>query len=205
MAVSEVDICNGALVSIGIPPITSLSGQSTEARQCAYWYPVVRDRLQTTGFYDFTRSLVILDTPATDPPPNWRYTHALDLPEETLKVNRLYSGRENLIDWSEDFMKVGNILYQSLGATVYADLSTRVEDVTQFDALFEEAVRAGMAAELAVPLTENRELMMDKIQLYDAKVALARGQSRGFNTRNDRRSSVSRSARYGPGLHHRRY
>ena len=47
------DICNMALTSLGVPPITSFADNCEPARHCQRLFPIVRDRVLRDHYWSF--------------------------------------------------------------------------------------------------------------------------------------------------------
>ena len=117
-----VDICNMALASLSVELIDSLTDTSTQAKLCDGLYPVCRDRLQATGYFDFVNQNLLLEDPAISPPPNWGYSHYFELPIDTLRVNSVSSAPETLrpTGWQQ----IGMVLATTF-SPAYANLALR--------------------------------------------------------------------------------
>jgi hypothetical protein len=167
--VTEAEICSLALGSVGFAGIASLDDATKEAQLCKRLYPVARDAVIETRLWSFARARYILD-PAAEPPLfGWTYRFAR--PAEVLRVFRVDDGGgEYRIPWEIE----GSSIYADV-AKLYVLALKRVTDTAQFSSAFTMALAARLAAELAVPLTENSKLQERLWGLYEREVREAAG------------------------------
>ncbi len=183
MAQSEVQICNLALVKIGVSRlIEALTEQTNEARLCALMYPVVRDEILAGFAWSFARKHLVL-TPLADytPPSGWSY--GCLLPTDCLKARKLWYGDEQeLPAQSLPFTLAGNVLLTNEEAPelVY---TYQVTDPTLFPPLFTNALSWGLAVQLATPLSARAELAT--LAAQTAPAALLQAQAADLQQRHD--------------------
>lgn len=162
---SVVKICNLALAKIGEEQITSLTEASKAARLCNLTYEPIRDAVLRAHPWNFAvyRETLALDTTA----PAYEYSARFALPSDFLRLIGT-----NMLDTSEYVIESGYILCDE--SSLIVQFIKRIEDPNQFDWLFIECLSAKIAAELAIPMADNRALSVDLFNLYNMKLAEAR-------------------------------
>ena len=197
--VSEVSICNQALLWLGQNTITSLDESSTAAEWMTNNYPFLRDAVLEERMWTFATARAVSTTADLDPF-GVQYLHAIPL--GWLSVYRVYCNvtSSDPSNWqkSEGWRREGsNILTNE--ATVYLWGMDRTVDTGKFTQLFAQALAARIAADAAIPFTENRGLQSDMWNLYSAKLAEAatRDGQQGSNEKIQSNSLIN--ARYGGG------
>lgn len=164
---SEVQICNLALTRLGhkSDPLASLADTGKAARLCALHYEPTRDAVLRAHPWNF--AVKRAELPALEAAPVWGHARAFQLPADLLRVLELEdSGAEYRVE--------GRTIATDAGAPLRLEYLARVTDPGLFDALFIDALAARLAAELAVPLTDNAQLAETMSALYQAKLAEAR-------------------------------
>lgn len=178
--VSEVSIVNQALLWLGSKAITSLSDDSKEARWMKNNYPFIRDAVLEERRWTFAVERATSTVNDLDP---WGQMYVHPLPAEWISVFRVFRHvRAEAATWDRGWQVEGrNIL--SKWQTIYMRGIRRVTDTGIFSPLFVQALAARLAADAAIPLTENRQLQSDMWNLYSAKLAEAAAQdgSQGSN------------------------
>ncbi len=190
---SEVSICNQALSWLGGAHITSLDDESTEAVLCKATYASVRDAVLEAR--DWTFAVGRYDLPKAATGPTNGYANAFPIPSDVLRILEVLDN----LDWQiEGQDVVTNEDAVSIKAVV------RVTDPNRFSALFVQALAARLAADLAIALTQSRELQQQHYQLYLAKLDEAaandgmQGKSRKITSSWLQRSRLGSSTLPGP-------
>ena len=163
--ISEVAICNTALAWLGQTPITTLDDPADpNAEKCRNVYPFVRDAVLEEREWTFARARATSTTEQRDDWDQW-YKHSF--PEDWLTVSNVYedANSEENIEW----VREGRYILTKY-ETVYMRGLKRIVDTGQFSNLFVQALAARMAADLAIPLTQDRQMQADMWQLYQAKL-----------------------------------
>ena len=166
---SGVGICNAALVKLGAQRILSLTEGSKNANLCAEQYEKVRDDMLRSHIWNFAVQRVKLAQ--LSEAPTFGFSYAYQLPTDYL---RLVSAHANDAG-------TGQPAYKLEGRTLLADASgiflryiRQVTDPNGMDAQFREVLAWGLAADLAIPITQSsttRRQMLEglKDQLSKAK------------------------------------
>jgi hypothetical protein len=171
--VSEVSICNQALLWLGQNIITSFDDESTTAQWCRNNYPFLRDAVLEARTWTFAISRFASTTANT---PAWGPGFSHTLPGNWLMVTRVFRDATHTDPnkWrvSEGWrLEAGKVIADQ--GTVYMQGLTRISDTSSFSSLFVQALAARIAADAAIPLTENRQLQVDMWGLYNDKLTEA--------------------------------
>ena len=177
--VSETSICNQALSWLASVQITSLDQDSKEARWMKANYPFIRDAVLEERMWTFATARAKSVVADLD---EWDEFYVHPKPTDWISVFRVFKDQvQNRLDTDMTWrMEGGNVLSK------YARLRfwgmKRVTDTGAFSPLFVQALAARLAADAAVPLTENRQLQVDLWGLYGDKLreaAVRDGQQGG--------------------------
>ena len=154
MALSEVEICNFALAKLGSESfLTSLDDENSKAATlCNLFYRPVRDSLLRSHLWRFARKQYQLAPLAEEPLFNGGYY--FQMPNDCLRV---------VIPDDDYFETYGR--WSVEGTKILADTTvlqivgiSRVEDTSNFDPIFVEALATRIAHELCMPLTQSESL-----------------------------------------------
>lgn len=147
---SEVDICNLASNKIGQNSIISLTEDSKAARICNLFYTDTRDSLLRQHPWNFAIKRVELAKLTTSPV--FGFDNEFQLPSDCLRV--MYT---NLVFPADAFRVEGKKLLAN-SDSVKIEYISRIEDTTQFDALFVDALWMSLAARIAYNIADNTTL-----------------------------------------------
>lgn len=188
----SVQICNLALMMVGIPPITSFEDENNNAKQCKKFFPVLRDRVLRDHIWSFACSsydLQVLDEESPDP----EYRFVCTLPGDLIRVLNV----------------VGDFPYRLFGGKLLIDLHParihyirRIEDPSLFDETFVEALQYLLAAEIGMANTRDPNLISFYRQEYERRLAVARSidsSENRFDAQNSPRRSRWIESRFGSG------
>lgn len=179
--VSEVSIANQALSWLGEDWITSLNDLSRHAEWMKVNFDPLRRAVLESRMWTFATVRAVSDTADLDA---WGALFKHDIPENWLGVFRVARDIDNCGNpvWDKTYRVEGtNVL--STYDKVYLWGIQDVVDPAKFSSLFVQTLAARLAADAAIPLTENRELQMDMWALYEAKLdeAATRDGQQGWN------------------------
>ena len=183
-AESETHLCNLALTRLGNSVgITNIATDTSKAGDlCRAHYDVTRDLLLRMHSWNFAVKRVELASVVAVPA--FEYDYAFALPTDCLKVIR--TSWEAAGYAAEDGYQVGywqspSIPYRIEQGHLLCNESTcsieyiaRITDTSKFDALFTDVFAQRLAAELAMPLTDNQAWTKTAWDMYSAKLAAAR-------------------------------
>tara|TARA_R110000782_G_scaffold183574_1_gene273864 strand:+ start:1533 stop:2114 length:582 start_codon:yes stop_codon:yes gene_type:complete len=151
---TEVEICNSALIKLGVEVIVSLSEQSKAARLCNEQYHKIRDKNLEAHFWNFAMKRVSLAIVSADSPPVFGYDLVYQLPSDVLRV----------LDVNES----GNSFKVEQNRYLHTNLSdakilyiSRETDVSKYSSMFKELVAFDLAIDLCMSLTQKRTLRAD--------------------------------------------
>ena len=183
MAVGTVSIVNQALSWLGANLITSIDDDSTEAIVAKANYDLLRDAVLEAREWTFAISRMSL-TPLVRKPV-YGYSRQFLVPSFVLRVLSVpdspTSGSTVGLngggaDWLQD-VEFWRMESQPEGTVILADRDTlmiraiiQVTNEELWSPTFVQAFAARLAAEMAMPLVESRELQADMHGLYAAKL-----------------------------------
>ncbi len=159
-----VKIASSSLLSIGQNTITSFSEDNDPAIHANAIYLDIRDAVIRAGNWNFAKARAQPAKLSTAPA--FEYSAQFQLPTDPycLRVLEVLSGTSPV-----DFVIEGRKILTNTGAINLKYLA-RIEDPAQFDALFIEAYKARLSAELAFNIPGSRALAQDMWSLYQNKI-----------------------------------
>jgi hypothetical protein len=177
--VDPVSIANLALSWLGLDPIVSLEDDSKSANKINANFAPIRDAVLEDRDWTFAMERFALNKEAEAPA--FGYTAKYLLPAKVLRgvTANDDGGTVDAFAYSVglagssrlDWVKEGrSILANTTADTVNILAVVQVEDVALWSPGFCQAVAARLAADLCVPLTENRSLQADLWKLYTDKL-----------------------------------
>lgn len=156
---TETACANEALGHLSITPILSIdSGVDFKAKQCAFFFPVVRDAMQRRYPWNFAEARVKLA--ASDTAPIFGFCNAFPLPQDCLAVRELPGACGDSLKWRV----VGRAIYTNIGAPLELVYTRRVVEVALWDAQFRIAFGFSLAGALARPLAKDSDLSKEMKQ-----------------------------------------
>ena len=161
-AISEVSICNQALIALGATTIVSLTENSKNARLCNAIYKQTRDDVLTDHVWNFAQKRAVLATLSEEPA--WdedEMAVVYQKPTDCLKIN-FVNIESAIVKIEED-----KILSNETGLKI--KYTQRMTDPMKFFPKFVSALAARLAAELAFPITKNRSLAESLFAIYYEK------------------------------------
>lgn len=183
-AESATQVCNLAITALGHNnQLVDLDTDTkTEADLCRLYYPRVRDSVLRAHPWNFAVKRQSLA--ATSDTPSFEYTYEFTLPTDCLKVIRTSweaTGYSSMDEYNSGHWTERRVPYRIEGRKLLATESTcsieyiaQITDTSQFDALFTDALYHRLAAELAMPLTQNRTVSETMWKIYTEKLSEAR-------------------------------
>lgn len=167
MSLSDVELCNAALVKIGARPIAGFADAGAEALCAGRLYPIIRDALLSAHPWSFTLAQATLLPQVGEPVAD--YGRSFALPADHLRtISAGYGGSARGLSYRIQ----GTLLLASSDAVVIA-YQRRAEEGT-FPAFFVQALVTRLAAEFCVPLTEGTARASDLYQIAQAELRAAR-------------------------------
>lgn len=162
---SKVEICNQALLKLGQPAIMSLDDDSPRARQCFQEFESTLGA--TLRSYPWPFAIVRKELARRTEKPPFGFVYYYELPEDLARVVDMYT---NGFAYNIEGRKVAtNAEYVAMR---YVSKAVPIE---QLDEQTAEVVALGLAARLAIVITENAQ-MKDMLYVeYERALAQARG------------------------------
>lgn len=164
MAVSQVSICNSALIKIGADVISSITQETRTARLLNAVWNQVSDAVLRDHRWNFAVKRVTLAPNGTTP--DWGYDYQYDIPNDSLRI----------LDVDPD-----DIEYVIEGSKILSDESEldilyiyRNTDPSSWDAMFAEALAWKLAETIAYAVTQSKSLVDSCRDSYKAAIANAR-------------------------------
>ena len=170
MATSVIEICNNALLDLGEDAIMSLGDGGKAAGLCNHRWPAVRDAVLRA--HPWNCAMTQAELAAATAAPLWKWEYRYTLPTDFLRIVQIVGqdGRE-VMDWEIQ----GGIILCNEQAPIYISYVRREVDAKKYDALLDETLSARLAATLAYPLSGSTSLAQAYWEVYQEKLAEARG------------------------------
>lgn len=154
---SAVDICNLALQRLGAKTITSLSDDSTAARECNRVYEHARNSELRAHQWSFARKRASLAADSTDPA--FGYAKRYKLPADFLRLLPTAAQKDLQIE-------SGYILTDD-GAPLKIVYIRRVTDPNDFDQLFVDLLVARIARDICEKITQSNTKLQSAQTIYE--------------------------------------
>jgi len=162
---TEVEICNEALTSLGENMIIALTDETKAARLCNLKYANKRNYLLRKYTWNFATKRAAL-TAETGSTPEFEFDYEFTLPTDYIQLIEFYP---NTISYA---IENGMILCNE--ETLDIKYTYEVTDVARMDDSFAETLAALLARELAVPLSDSVNLSRQMDELFEVKISEAR-------------------------------
>lgn len=166
MASNKVDLASQALLLLGAETISAFNDGSAEGKVVSALYETTINGLLARQYWRFATKTAQLSQLATDPPDHL-YDYAYSLPSDCLMVQGMsetYYGAASFTGWYTQSKDLQRPRYQIQGREVWSDISPLWIDYTfrpaevDWPVYFDECVVHQLAADLAMPITENEKV-----------------------------------------------
>lgn len=155
---TETACANEALGHLGSTPILSIdSGTDFKSKQCAFFFPIVRDALQRRYPWNFCEARASLAASATAPA--FGFKNSFPLPDDCLMVREIPCASP-----CDKWKVVGRAIYADLPSPLEIVFTRRTPEVAKWDAQFRMAFGFSFAGVLARPLSKDKELALEMKQ-----------------------------------------
>ena len=167
--VTEVEVCNRALIKVGCKTINALSETGKRATTCAVFLPQVVDEVLADHNWNFATGYAQLEKLGTAP--LFEFDNAYSMPLDCVKVRQMD-------DETAEFEVVSGedgqtrVLYTDEDPALIK-YTRRITTASAWPPKFVEAVACKLAAELAVPLTSSTKLEQSMMTKYVNALASA--------------------------------
>lgn len=148
MALNDIALCSRALIRIGAAPITSFNDGTAEAEIAGALFGPARDALLSAYAWSFASGQVALN--ALTSPPIADYSHAFGLPNDFLRALSAGSGTRGR---GLNYRIARGALHTNVDQVILTYIFRPEEE--EFPPYFDQALIARLAAEFAIPVTEN--------------------------------------------------
>jgi len=161
---SDTAICNSALVKLGVEPIASLTENSKPAKLCKSQYPLMRDKLLRSHYWNFAIKRAQLAGTVADP--LFEFDFQYQIPPDCLRV--IYDQEKDV-----PFKVEGDKLLSNL-STITIKYVSRITTVGLYDSSFVDTLAYMLALDLTYSLNQSKGLRDRleaalKTELKDAK------------------------------------
>lgn len=184
---TNLDVANSALYDINVDPITGFDDPSKEARVVKAKFQSVLEEVMSVNPWNCNREIVLMNYAESEELFGWKYCYTIpnnclyvraiaplsDISELTPETIRRFSEYSMNQVTSQLYMKKGNRIYAN-DPYVLLVYSKSIKDCSELPAYIAKAVAKCLAAEIAYPLTQDRQIRADHIGLYDAALKTAR-------------------------------
>jgi len=164
MAVSEVQICNNALIKVGSDIISSLTENTKGAKLCNQLYSILRDELLRMHPWNFAVKRVQLAAESTAP--DFEFTYQYQLPSDFLRLLDVYN-------YSTRYRVEGDKVLSD-DDTIQIIYIAQITDPQMFDSAFSEVLATRLASEIAYSLSGSRSLADSLTEIYSRKLSMAK-------------------------------
>lgn len=179
MATSAVEICNMALIRVGVKStIQSLSEASTEAEACAVLYDTQRDVALASWWWSWATGRAELARLSVDDRDDWTYTYSL--PTDLIQPRHLWPGGrtpdlETEVPYTLEADSAGTatVLLTDHDAPLL-HYTRRITTIPMYPPFFVNALAWLLAAELVIALQLRPELEPGARTRFEQEVGKAR-------------------------------
>ena len=176
MATSETEICNSALIKLGVEPIADLDENTKQARLCKRQYPIIKQDVLRSHPWNFAMTRVELA--ATGNVPLFEFGFEFVLPADVLRVMKTDLNISPSITESpwkvEHNRSTGKKVLLANDSVINILYVRDITDVQLFDSNFAEALAFRLASDLAYPLIQSVSLAGQMFTLYQEQLKTAR-------------------------------
>lgn len=184
---TNIQVANSALYDINVDPITGFGDPSKEARVVSTKFQSVLDEVMSTNPWNCNREVSLLNYADCQDMLGWQYAYTIpndclyvraiaplsDITQLTPETIRRFSEYSMNQLSSQLYMKKGNIIYAN-EPYILLVYSKSIKDCSELPTYITKAIIKCLAAEIAYPLTQDRQIRADQIGLYDAALKSAR-------------------------------
>lgn len=168
MASSAVQIVNLALTRIGQKPIVALSDTNNAALLANLHYDDTRKSVLRAVPWKFALRRAQLAALSDAPVYEWAY--AYQLPVKALYVVSTSMDEDGDGGTGEAWDIEGRTIVTDAGSPIKIRYIEDVDDVTQFDPMFVDALAERLAAELVYGITKQKSMRDHHLNVYSAKI-----------------------------------
>lgn len=186
---SSTEICNSALIKLGMEPITSLDDDNKQARLCKEQYPKIRDKLLNSHYWNFAMKRQEMAVVSSSPP-IFGFSIKYQLPTDTLRVMHLNQKSARFK------VEQNRFLHTNLSGAQIIYIA-REEDVSKYSPTFSELLALELAIDLSTALVQSRTVKADLREQHKTALRDARSIDGQEGTNDELMSDVWINARLG--------
>lgn len=198
---SQVEICNKALVYLGVKSIASLAENSNPALRLSAVYATARDATLRSHAWGFATMVETLAQISAETIPGWKYLYMV--PPLCIRIDLVFDNTQTTNPDPIEYMEVrsptsGQRAIACNSSPAYIRYVYLVDDTTLYSADFVEAFALKLGAETAYVLTGNTELGPRLQAAFGAAVSEAKrisASGKNLNPSADNSESSYESAR----------
>ena len=185
---ADVNICNLALNHLGQPQIVTMADATKAARRCLLIYANIRDQVIRSAGWKFSTILDTLVQLPNETVLGWSFVGVY--PANCINVRKIFGVTNTIFNlplyqdtdnglippiWEQPLPQPFRVIRQpDLSSMVivcnlnpaYIEYSISVDDPTQYDAVFIQALSYRLAADLAIPLGGNSDQEKSMLEKY---------------------------------------
>ncbi|MBU2527627.1 MAG: hypothetical protein KKC03_13610 [Bacteroidetes bacterium] len=185
MTIALIDIYNGALGKLGVERIAVIDEDSDQRIALDDQYTQSLEAVLEAFPWKFATKRVALAADVTAPIfPEDMYRFII--PDDCVRILSVWNGVTNDIEWDEE---EGFVITDQ--DTFYIRYTSNGIAVTDFSKLFRETLEYKLAAQVALPLKQNRGVMETMVTLFQQK--LIQAQTIDSTKRSKRKASQKSS------------
>lgn len=168
MALSDIQLCNAALIGLGAAKISSFAENTAEAEIASTLYGITRDGLLSRHYWSFARGQADLVKSTAVPVADFSFAYTL--PNNYIRAERLGNRAAGRLPPE----------YQILENRLHTDADPAILTYTfrptspAWPPFFDQALIAALAAAFALPLTEDPNRMLAAEQVAELRLRAAR-------------------------------
>lgn len=170
---SEVAICNSALIKLGAERINSLGDNTKNARLCNELYATLRDEMVRSHPWNFAIKRASLAPDATTP--DFEFDNRFQVPGDFLRLLALYPEGDMIPYRLEGQFILAN------DTELLIKYIAQITDTSQFPSSFSESLSYKIAANLAYSITQSTTV----VQLMEAKLEGSLRDARSFDAQEN--------------------
>lgn len=172
MATTKLEIYNSALIKMGEETIASTSASNKRARLVNEQYDKCRREVLRAHPWNFALKRAELAADAS--PPAFGYDNRFPVPSDLLRPWKCWNSGNDDLDPEIEKWKEENGYILTDESQLFIQYIYNCQDVTLFDAQFEEVLALRLAGDTCYAITQSRSRANDLIAAYQRWEALAR-------------------------------
>lgn len=168
MALTDIQLCNRALIKLGAVPINTFADGTTESDVASALYSITRDALLSAYPWNFAMKKAELTLSDNEPVSDFQY--AFTLPDDYLRA--ISAGNKNKSQGTH-YHLIGGQLHTNETSVVLTYICRAPE--IDYPPFFDNVLIAKLAAEFCMPITENTARADALYKIADEELRRARG------------------------------